>query len=152
MRVERFGDGARFVLFKTLHLFEEGHKSFRVVAGAVHIFETEIVGLAFEVARELQEGQWDTDLRSLVESIASVAADHDERNGAELGIVHAGLFAHGVVRSDVADLVRHYAGQFCFFVSGEDGPAIHVEETAGEGHGVDRIVVDDLDGERNLGV
>ena len=49
-------------------------------------------------------------------------------------------------------LVRHDAGQFGLFVGGEDEAGVDVEEAAGQGHGVDLVGVDDLDGEGNLAV
>ena len=63
-----------------------------------------------------------------------------------------GHLAGGVVGADVGGLVGHDAGELGLFVGGHDEAGVDVEESAGKGHGVDLVGVDDLDGEGDFAV
>ena len=54
--------------------------------------------------------------------------------------------------ADVGGFMGHDAGKFGFFIGVEDQAGVDVEEAAGEGHGVDLVRVDDLNGERDFAV
>src|SRR5579863_633677 len=54
---EGLGHQAGFAFFKCLHLLKEGNEGLRIIAGTVHVLDTEEVSLGLEVARELEEGQ-----------------------------------------------------------------------------------------------
>ena len=79
-------------------------------------------------------------------------ADENQRNGAELCVIHARLLAYRMVGADVGRFMGHYAGQFGFFIGIKNQAGIDVEEAAGQGHGVDFVRIDDLDGEGHLAV
>src|SRR6516225_5929845 len=57
-----------------------------------------------------------------------------------------------MVSADVSRLMRHDAGEFRFFVRVKDQAGVDIEEAPGQGHRVDLVRVDDLDGEGNLAV
>ena len=105
-------------------------------------------------AGELEEADRDGELGGLVDAVAGPGAlgEDDERDGADLRVVHLGHLAGGVVGADVGDLVGHDAGKFGFFVGGQDEAGVDVEESAGQRHGVDLVGVDDLDGEGDFAV
>ena len=46
----------------------------------------------------------------------------------------------------------HDAGQLGFLVGIENEPGIHIEETTRQGHGIDFVGIDDLDGEGHLAI
>src|SRR6202044_1017879 len=123
-------------------------------AALVHVLESEPVGFGFEAAGELEEGDGDGELRGLVDAVAGPAAlgEDDERDGANLRVVHSGHLTCGMVGADVGCLVGHNAGEFGLFVGGHDEAGVDVEEAAGKGHGVDLVGVDDLDGEGDFAV
>src|SRR6202048_512209 len=151
---EGLGDQAGFPLLERLDLLKEGDEGLRIVAGLVHVLEAEVVSLRLKVAGELEEGHGDGELHRLVDAVAgpAVAGHHDERNGAELGVVHARHLAGGVVGADVGYFMRHHASHLGFLVGIQDEAGVHVEEPAGQRHGVDFVGIDDLDGERNLAI
>ena len=129
-------------------------KACGIVAGLVHVLDAEPVGFGLVRAGELEEGHGDRELRGLVDAVAGPGAlgEDDERDGADLRVVHAGHLAGGVVGADVGGLVRHDAGELGLFVRGQDQAGVDVEEAAGQGHGVDLVGVDHLDGEGDLAV
>ncbi len=53
---------------------------------------------------------------------------------------------------DVRDLVCHHAGQLGFFVGRQNQPGIYVEESTRQSERIHFVGIDDLDGERYLGV
>ena len=147
---EGFGEGAGLVLFECVQLFKEGDEALRIVAGLVHVLDTEVIGFGFGLAGELEEGEGDGELGNLVGAVRGVAslAHDDERNGGDLGVVALGLLAGGVVGDDVGNLVGHDAGELGFLVAVGDEAGVDVEEAAGKSEGVDLVGIDDLDGER----
>src|SRR5216683_2926485 len=151
---EDLGEGAGLVLLECVDLLEELDVGLGIVAGLVHVLEAEPVGLALEVAGELEEGQRDGELGGLVDAIAGPGAlgEDDQGDGADLRVVHAGRLASGVVGADVGGLVGHDAGELRLLVGGHDEAGVDVEEAAGKSHGVDLVGVDDLDGEGDLAV
>src|SRR5260370_1367221 len=66
---EDLGESAGLVLLEGVDLLEELDVGLGVVAGLVHVLETEPVGLALEVAGELEEGDGNGELGSLVDAI-----------------------------------------------------------------------------------
>src|SRR5882757_9092742 len=133
---ESFGNHVRLGFLQVLQLFKDGDESLGIVAGTVHVLHTEEVGLRFKTARELQEGQRNSYLRRLVNAIAGPASDKNQRNGAQLSIVHAGLLTDGMVSRYVRYLVRNHTCHFCFIVRSQNEAAIHVHKSARQGHGV----------------
>ncbi len=57
-----------------------------------------------------------------------------------------------MARRDVSDFMRHHARHLGFVVGVEQNAGVDEEEAAGQREGVDLFRIDDLDGERNLGV
>jgi len=57
-----------------------------------------------------------------------------------------------VACGDVRNFVSHDAGEFGFFRSAKNEPAIDVEKASGRANGVHFIGVDDLNGEGDAGV
>ena len=151
---EDLGEGTGLVLLEGVDLFEELNEGLRIVAGLVHVLQAKPVGLGLVAAGELEEGDRDGELRGLVDAVAGPGArgEDDERDGADLHVVHLCHLAGGVVGADVGDLVGHDAAEFGLFVSSEDEAGVDVEEAAGQRHGVDLVRVDDLDGEGDLAV
>ncbi len=152
--VEDLGEGAGLVFFERVDLLEELDEGLGIVAALVHVLEAEPVGFCLEVAGELEEGDGDGELGGLVDAVTGPGAlgEDDERNGADLRVVHAGHLAGGVVSADVSDLVGHDARDFGFFIGGHDEAGVDIKEAAGESHGVDLVGVDDLDGEGDFAV
>ena len=50
-----------------------------------------------------------------------------------------------MARRHVRDLVRHHASEFCFIVSGQNQPRIHVEKPTGQSKGVDVVRINHPD-------
>ena len=151
---EDLGEGAGLVLFEGVEFFEELDEGLRVVAGLVHVLDAEPVGFGLVHAGELEEAHGDGELGGLVDAVAGPGAlgEDDQRDGADLDVVHLGHLTGGVMGADVGGLVGHDAGEFGLFVGGHDEAGVDVEEAAGEGHGVDLVGVDDLDGEGDFAV
>ena len=70
---ECLGYQARLALFKSLNLLKEADEGLRIVAGAVHVLHAQVVGLRLELARELQEGDRNGQLRGFVNAVAGPA-------------------------------------------------------------------------------
>ena len=70
---EGSGHRARLVLLKVLNLLEEGYESLRIIAGAIHILESEIIGLGFKLARKFEESHRDCDVGGFVDAITGPA-------------------------------------------------------------------------------
>ena len=141
-------------LFVRLHLFKEGHERVGIVAGLVHVLQSQIIRFRFRGSRKLQEGDRQRQVQSLINSITRPAAwtEHDQRDGGQLHDLALGGVACAVARANVRDLVGHHSGHFRFFVGAQDQPAIYVEKSAGQCERVHLIGIDHLDRERHLGV
>src|SRR5271167_5157432 len=93
MRGKGLGQRAWLLLLLRLDLLKERNERLRVVARLVHVFHAEEIGLAFEVARELHEGQRNADAHGgLFRFIYAPAAWHeDQRNAREIDDVSSRL-------------------------------------------------------------
>ena len=100
----------------------------------------------------MQEGQWNAQPHAFVNPISQRAAHKDRGQRGQLKQIGPGHFPAIVARCHVSNLMRHDAGHFGFFVRGQNQPGVHVEESAGQGHRVDHVGINDLDGERHLRV
>ena len=80
MRAEHLRDASRPCAFLCLEFFEKADCSARIVAGFVQILQSEIIGLGFIAARELEELQRDEEPRSLPNSKPADSTHKDQRN------------------------------------------------------------------------
>src|SRR5258708_32722480 len=152
MGPESGGQTSGFLLFLGFEFFEERDEGVRIVTGLIHVLKTEIIGFRFEGTRELEEGHTQAGSDELTDAITEASANEDQRDGGDVGNVGAGLAAGGVTGGDVGDFVGHDAGQFRFFVGGQNQAGIYIEEPAGQREGVDLVGIDDLDGKGHFGV
>src|SRR6266550_132624 len=151
MRGENLGDAARAALFIGLDALEESDVGVRVVAGLIHVLESEEIGFTFGVAAELQVGHGDRQVQALINAVAGPAAgsEQNQRDGGELHQFALGGVFRAVTGGHVGNLVGHNAGKLRLFHSVQDQAAVHVEEAAGQCEGVDFVGIDHLDGEGN---
>ena len=142
------------MLLESVDLLEELNEGLGIVAGFVHVLDAEPVGLGLVHAGEFEEGHGDGELCRFVDAVAGPASlgEDDERDGTDLRVVHLGHLTGGVVGADVGGLVGHDAGELGLFIGGHDEAGVDVEESAGQGHRVNLVGVDDLDGEGDLAV
>ncbi len=74
MRREDLGDGAGTALLVGLDALEESDVGVGVVAGFVHVLEAEEIGFAFGVTAELQVGDGNGQVETLIDAVTGPAA------------------------------------------------------------------------------
>ena len=138
-----------------LHALEKGRHGARIEAGFFQDAEADAVGFLFMLAREVE----------LVLHRAGLCAD--DSGGCGLRAVACGQDGHGqrcqcgervvarardhariVMLGDVRDFVAQHRGEFRFALCQQDQSGVDADETAGQGEGVDGVVVDGEELER----
>src|SRR5205823_11403817 len=152
VRGKRLRQRTWLLLLCSFDLFEEIDHRLRIVPAGIQILGSEIVGLSFESAGELHKRERDANTGSLIRRITDSTAYKDEWNGGKIGPICTGHLSHGMAGTYVGNFMGHDAGQLGFVVGGENGPCIDVEEASRKRKGIDLVVVDHLNCERDLGV
>src|SRR6266478_5279547 len=153
MRVEGPGEGSGLLFFLRLNLFKKRRERLRIVPALVHVLHAEVVRFGFEAPTELEErhGQRQTGC-FLGSKSANSGGHYDQGDGGKLSQCSTGLLTRDMAGGHVRDFVRHYASHFRFVVGSQDQAGIHVKKTTRQSESIDRVRVDDLDRERNLGI
>src|SRR5215469_3111475 len=152
MRRKRLGKRPGFLLLTSLQLLEELHERIRIVSRLVHVLQAKVVGFRLKAAREAQKCQRQSQACRRTNGITDAASYEDQRNGSNVRPLSARHLTRRVTGSNMGDLVRHNTGKFGLFVSSQDQSRVYVEESAGQGESIDFVRVDNLDGERDLGI
>src|SRR5215470_14740280 len=107
---KRFPDGTGPALFVSLNALKESYVRVGIVAGLVHILQSEEIGLAFVVARKLQKSHGNEEVHSLIDSVASpTIGKHNHRwNRSDLDQVAFGSLLRAVAGANVGNFVGHY--------------------------------------------
>ncbi len=132
-----------------LHALEESGHGARVESGLVEDTQTDTIRFLFMLSREIE----------LVLHHSGLCADDGGRRG--LRVVAGGEDGHGhrgqcgerivllsgdhariVMLSDVRDLMAQHRGQFGFGLCQLDQSGVDTDEAAGQGEGIDGIVID----------
>ena len=120
-----------------------------IVARRVIVFQTQQIGFALGIARELKVGHWHSDRRHFADNVGRRASNKDQRHRRHVPDLCPRHVLGGMARRHVRDLVRHDPSEFGFVISRQDQSAVHVEETAGQRKGIHFVGVENLDGERH---
>src|SRR5690242_3921448 len=129
MRRKEFRHRAGLALLERLNLFEEINKGSRIVAGLVHVLDTEVVRFRFEATGELQERQRHQKPGCLIDAVGRRSTNEDERQSSQLRDFTACGLTSAVTGRYVSNLVRHDSGEFGFVVRVQNQARIHKEES-----------------------
>ncbi len=142
MRREELLDAARLALLTPQKDAEHRRHPARIVAGAVHQRDAELVGFSFIVAAETRESGTGDDLRGDLLDCSRILPEEETGKHAD-PVLTRDLFG-GVTGDDVTDLVSHDAGQLRGVLRRRDQPGIHVNVATGNRESVDRRILDDV--------
>ena len=121
-----------------------------VIAGAGHVAETEIVGLSFVVAAELEEEHLEPG-GGIARVGAKILAGRGGDAETELGELLLAHLFHRVAGRDMADLVTEHRDQLGLGVEMAEDSAGDVDIAAGVGERVDQRIVEDVEGPGKMG-
>ena len=133
-----------------LDRLEHVHQVERVVSGKRHQLNAQQVGLLLVLAAVTQKVRAQTKLRALRDDLSDVAADDGSRDRACNGANREGLLfgraGSPVSQNDVAELVRHDAGNLALDRGRLNHAAVDVHGATRQRKRIDLAHVDDFEG------
>ena len=145
---EVLGDRPRLPFPGGIELLEEAHHPLRVVTRLVHGLHAEIIRLALHLSAVVHPAGLAEEISGDLGKLAPLLPQdqaHDQAVPVLLRHLPGRVPGHYVVH-----LVGHHRREFGFAGSRLDQAGVHVGVPSGDGEGVDAVVLDHLEGEREI--
>ena len=153
VRRKQPGNASGLAPGKRLQPFKDVNRAVRIVAGRVHVLQSEVVSLALIPAAETQKSHRDDQPGALPGRYTRPSAQYNtERNAGDIGDLAFRRLAGHVAGRNMGNLVSHGAGELILFLSHDDQPGIHKNISAGKRKRVEVVGFDYLEGKRHLRV